>query len=158
MDQSQLPDNEWLELYRHLLERLKEHGFHDCRQAIDAAVAEPVSLEGSDEGDPRIQEQSSRDLGRSAVRQRLPFEALSTALDVIWTCMVEMPLIAAAAQARLVESARPIEFRTDRGNDHALGQTEPFQLKDLQLNPEQIRQVTAAFDALGFHRKNDGIQ
>src|ERR1700756_4520688 len=132
MEQSDLSEQEWLELYRFVLDHLEKLGFTDVRREIEAAAAAPILEEGTDEERARIFRQFKNEVGTRAVRRRNPFEAFSVARDVLWARLIELPGVASAVTKNLGDT-RPVEFRVDYAEQYAPRQSEPFSLKDLMI-------------------------
>jgi hypothetical protein len=153
-----LSNEDWLELYRFLLERLESKGLVDVRRAIEAAAAAPVFERGSDDEEARILKEFKGDVGQRALRRREPFEVFAAALDVIWTRLVELPEVARAIQLNIGGTEQQIEFRVDYEEQYAPRQSEPIPLSRLQLSEAERTGVHEAFDAIGVRPERLGQQ
>ena len=150
MEHTDLSDEEWLELYRFVLERLEKLEYTDVRREIEVAAAAPIFEEGSDEEKARIFREFKNEVGARAARGRKPFEVFSVALDVLWTRMVELPEVASAVMRNLSDGHREVEFRVDYAEQYALKPTEPTRLSNLMVNEVERSKALDAFRVLGI--------
>lgn len=149
MEQFDLTEQEWLELYRFVLERLEKLSYTDIRREIETAAAAPILEEGSEEEKARIFREFKNEVGRRTVRGKSPFEAFSVARDVLWARLIELPEVASAI-AKTLSDGRRVEFRVDYAQQYAPTQSEPFSLADLMLDDIDKRKALDSFLVLGI--------
>ena len=150
MEVSDLSSEEWLELYRFLLERVESRGYADVRREIEAAAAAPVFEEGTSEEDARIRKEFGGELGKRTVRRKNSFEVFRAALDVIWRRTVELPHVATAVAKNLSNGRQSVEFRVDYEERYAPTQSESISLHRLLVDHADEAQMRDAFDTLGI--------
>jgi transcription initiation factor TFIIIB Brf1 subunit/transcription initiation factor TFIIB len=144
-----LSDEEWLELYRHLLAQLQERGFNEIRAEIEAAASAPLAEESTPEEEARISRIVRGEVGRAVIRRRSPEEVFSAAVGVLQSRLIELPRVAAALADRLDVSAERIEFRVDYEQRYALIQTEPVQLQELTISGDEASVLRAHLVEIG---------
>jgi hypothetical protein len=149
MEFSDLSMDEWLELYRYLLQGIESRGYSDLRGEIEAAASAPIVEVGTEEEETRIQEEFRSEVGRLTLRHRNSFEVFSAALDVIWTRLVELPEVASALASSLGNGRRQIEFRVDYEERYALRQSQPVPIHRLLLDEVDKRKIRDVLHDLG---------
>ena len=87
----ELSPEDWLELYRFLLERLESKGFLDVRREIEAAAAAPVFEPESEDRATLILTNFKPDVGQRVLRRRETSEVFAAALDVVWPRLSVVP-------------------------------------------------------------------
>ena len=152
----ELSPEDWLELYRFLLERLESKGFLDVRREIEAAATAPVFERGSDDQAALPFTKSEVEVGQRVLRRRETIEVFAAALGVVWTRLVELPAVAAAIQKNFGVAERPVEFRADYEEQYAPRQSEPIPLGRLQLTEVEWSAVQEEFDAIGILPERHG--
>jgi hypothetical protein len=151
-----LRDDQWLELYRYLLERLDFHGYSDVRREIELIATAPVFEEGTIEEQETISKEFRTEIGTRIVRRREPREVFKAALDVLWTRMFELPEIALSIAKKLDVHNQQIEFRVDYEERYAPKLSESVSLRRLMLEESEKRLLQQAFDALGVECERQG--
>jgi hypothetical protein len=142
-----LENEDWLELYRFLLEQLEARGYVEIRRSIELAAAAPVFERGTMDDEEWFSRQFKGQVGEGALRRREPSEVFQAAVDVLWTRLVELPQVAAAIGKNLEN--KPIEFWVDYEEQYALTRSEPVPLSKLQLSPADQARVHSALHAFG---------
>jgi len=149
----EMAQNEWLELYRHLLGRLDERGLTEVRAEIETAASAPVFEERSAEETERIFSMVKREVGRRVLRPRTPREVVEAAIGVLHTRLVELPAIASAMVFRYGRPEGEIEFRVDFEEQYAPRQSEPVSLAKLTASPADRERIERGFLILGISPK-----
>lgn len=98
MPDQNFSNEDWLELYQFLLERLDRKGFGEFRREVELVATAPVFEEGSDAEEARFLEEFKGEVGQSALRRREPSEVFADAMDVIWTRLTEFPQVVTAIE------------------------------------------------------------
>jgi hypothetical protein len=138
-------DEEWFQLYRELLRRLRELELLEVVNEIEMAAARPVIAETSPEEDARVHA-ISRDVSRVAVRLRTPEEAFAAAIEVLKTRLVEIPAIARSIRSRLGD--RSIVFRESQDGFSSQAEPNSFPLTVLSVDEDQLAKMRAEIETL----------
>jgi len=144
MPDEQLTSDEWLELYRHLLDRLADRGFAAVRADIEVAAAAPVFEESTPEEDLRISRLVRGEVGRATMRLRTPAEMFTAALEVLRARLTELPTVVDTASRHLELAVEQIEFRLDTPTP-----SEPVLLSQVSLSPTEMITVSEVLIRLG---------
>jgi len=133
---AQLTSDEWLALYRYLLEMLRQSELTAIALEIEAAASHPVIIEPSPEENARVLA-ISRDVSKTAVRARTPEEAFAAATSVLSARLVEIPAIAQSIEAHL--EGKEVVFRESEGNPYSPTQQSSFSMASMRVSPGEIR-------------------
>jgi transcription initiation factor TFIIIB Brf1 subunit/transcription initiation factor TFIIB len=144
-----IAEEEWLDLYRHLLAGLQERGFAEVRAEIEAAVSAPLVEESSPEEEARIAKIIRGEVGNATFRRRRPEEVFSAAVEVLQARLIELPTVAAALAQHLAVSPRQIEFRVDYEQRYALVELEPVRLERLIPSSQDTADLRAHLSEIG---------
>lgn len=134
MANENISGEEWLELYRYLLNELAVRGFDDIRLEIEAAASAPVTEESTPEDQARISKIVRGEVGRRRIRRREPAEVFSAAVQVLQSRLFELPAVALSLAKHLGQAPTEVEFRRDDENRYALVESEPVPLAQLVVN------------------------
>ena len=149
MPDIELSYKDWLELYAFLLDRLESKGLLDIRRDIETAATASVLEQGDEYEDARVLREFKGRVGQRALRRRAPSEVFSTALDVLWTRLVEFPRVVIALQKNLGGAGQSIEFRVDYDEQYAPSQSDPISLDRLRMTASEQSAVLETFTQLG---------
>jgi len=149
MPELDIAEEEWLDLYRHLLSGLQERGFAEIRAEIEAAVSAPLVEESSPEEEARIAKIILGEVGNATFRRRRPKEVFSAAVEVLQARLTELPTVAAALAQHLAVSPRQIEFRVDYEQRYALVELEPVRLERLIPSSQDTADLRAHLSEIG---------
>lgn len=150
MPDIELSHQDWLELYGFLLDGLESRGLVTIRREIETVAVAPVLEESDEYKDAEILREFKGRVGQRALRRRVPSEVFSVALDVLWTRLVEFPLVITALQKNLGGAGQPIEFRVDYDQQYAPSQSEKVSLDRLRMTEPEQSTVLEAFKKAGL--------
>jgi len=149
MPDPDLSNEDWLDLYQFLLQRLDEKGLEEFRREVESVVTAPVSEEATDAQQAWILKEFKGEVGQTALRPREPSEVFAAAMDVIWTRLTEFPTIVMAIETKLQIDAAHIEFRVDYEQQYAPRRSEPINLARLRLTEQETLEISAHLTAIG---------
>jgi hypothetical protein len=144
-----LSEAEWLNLYRHLLTQLEQRRLNDVRSEIEAAAVAPLIEESSPEDPARVSKLVRGGVGRAIIRRRESEQVFSAAVDVLWTRLIELPVLASRVAELLNVQPANIEFRVDYEERYALIESRPVPLDSLLAHKEDEDVIRKTLLALG---------
>jgi hypothetical protein len=147
-DQS-ISGEEWLELYRYLLNELAVRGYDDIRLEIEAAASAPVTEESSPEDQARLSKTVRGEVGRTRIRRRRPDEVFQASIEVLQSRLVELPAVAVSLAKHLAVPPASTEFRRDDEYRYALVDSEPIALDRLVIDTPEVAIITRDLSILG---------
>jgi hypothetical protein len=104
---------DWEELFRYLLARLEERGLTQIRAEIEVAATAPVFEESTPEEDVRISAMVRGEVGKAYIRRRTASEMFNVAVGVLYSRLIEVPVIADSISRNLKRPPEQVEFRPD---------------------------------------------
>ena len=158
MPDVQLSDEDSLDLYRFLLERLDRNGFLDVRRQVEAAATAPILERPDPYAEPKLLREFKSLTENQQLRQKTPFEAFAAAIDVLWTRLVEFPRVVTALRENLGGPNQPVEFRVDHDEQYAPTQSKPVSLDRLSLTKAEQAALADAFKAIGILPERNKVQ
>lgn len=149
MANENISDEEWLELYRYLLNELELRGYNDIRVEIEAAASAPVIEESTPEDQAHLSKIVRGEVGRTRIRRRRPGEVFQAAIEVLQSRLLELPAVAVGLAKYLAVPAAGMEFRRDDEYRYALVESEAVALVQLVIDEPQIISIRRDLSILG---------
>lgn len=153
MANENISGEEWLELYRYLLNELAVRGYNDIRLEIEAAASAPVTEESTPEDQARLSKIVRGEVGRTRIRRRGPDEVFQAAIEVLQSRLVELPAVAVGLAKHLAVPAAGMEFRRDDEYRYALVESEPVALDQLVIDGPQVASIRRDLSMLGARER-----
>lgn len=145
-----LTDSEWIEIYRYLLQKLRDVSDNslilDIERAASARIEEDVSEDS--EIIKRFSRESREDLDPIRLRAPTPREAFTAAVGVLITRLREVPALADRLTEKFNSRPSDIQWNPDVSERGRISEQGSFSVQEFQLKVREAEEVESALKRL----------